>query len=102
MAHPLRPPPSRRVLVETATAAVILAIAILLVALAISDLVSVVDKQTNTASSWNKRVHSCRNRIVQAVPLTAIKIVLVAWQILTQVRGGGCLGDSSDLDGMNV
>ena len=60
---------------------------LLVVTLVIADLVAVEDGPDKTASSWNRKVHSCRNRIVEAVPLTSIKIVLVAWQILTQVRG---------------
>lgn len=62
-----------------------LVLALLFVALAIADLVRVSD-EINDASSWNKRVFTCRDRIIKAVPLTAIKIVLVSWQIVTQVR----------------
>lgn len=65
--------------------ALLLVLALLVAAVVIADLVDVVEEQENTSSSWNRRVHSCRNRIVETVPLTAIKIVLVAWQILTQV-----------------
>lgn len=57
-------------------------VALFFVALAIADLVRVVNEGVNTASAWNK----WRGRIVKAVPLTAIKIVLVSWQIVTQVR----------------
>lgn len=69
---------------ETATATAVLVLALVFVALAITDLVRVMD-EVNGASSWNKRVFSCRDRIVKAVPLTAIKILLVSWQIVTQV-----------------
>lgn len=57
---------------------------VLVIALAIADLVTVVE-QDDTASSWENRLQSYRNRLVEAIPLTAIKIVLVAWQIITQV-----------------
>ncbi len=62
-----------------------LGLALLLVGLAIADLVAVVNVQDKADSSWKERMRSCRNRIVAAVPLTPFKIVLVAWQILTQV-----------------
>lgn len=67
------------------TAVAILVAVLLVIALAISELVAVVHEQTNTEPSWKIRVYSCRTRIVDAVPLTAIKIILVAWQIMTQV-----------------
>lgn len=84
-----RRPCSSALVVETATAVAMLILAILLVSVAIADLVAVVvvEDQDNRASSWKSRIQSCRSRIVEAVPLTAIKIVLVAWQIITQVRG---------------
>lgn len=34
---------------------------------------------------WKGVLFSCRNYIVNAVPLTAVKIVVVVWQIVTQV-----------------
>lgn len=66
-----------------------LIVAVLLVAVVIADLVTVVamEDQENATPTWKNRIHSCRSRIIEAVPLTAIKIVLVAWQIITQVRG---------------
>ena len=71
--------------IETATAAAILVVAVMATAFAILDLVAVVDEQTDTGPTWNNRVRSCRTRIAEAVPLTSIKIILVAWQIITQV-----------------
>lgn len=59
--------------------------ALLLVALAIADLVRVIDEDATTAS-WKGRIIAYRDRILQAVPLTAIKIVVVSWQIVTQAR----------------
>lgn len=70
---------------ETATAAAVLVLALVFVGLGIADLVRVIDEDANNAPSWNKRMFSCRDRIVKAVPLTAIKIILVSWQIVTQV-----------------
>ncbi|CBJ28094.1 probable extracellular nuclease (ISS) [Ectocarpus siliculosus] len=40
--------------------------------------------RTTPAFTWGKRLTSCRERITNVVPLTSIKIVLVAWQIVTQ------------------
>lgn len=73
---------------EAAATAAVLVVAVLLVALAIADLVRVVDGDANTESSWKRRIISYRDRILQAVPLTAIKIVVVSWQIVTQARRG--------------
>ncbi|CAM9767494.1 unnamed protein product, partial [Scytosiphon promiscuus] len=51
----------------------------------IVDLVQVVDEDgAETATSWEKKITSCRHRIANVVPLTSIKIVVVAWQIVTQ------------------
>ena len=69
-----------------------------MVALAIADLVAVKSEQEDTASSWKVRARSCRTRIVNAVPLTAIKILLVAWQILTQVRVKARAGRRASID----
>eukprot|EP00903_Cladosiphon_okamuranus_P016944 g15619.t1 len=68
---------------SVATAVTVLVVVVLVIALAIADLVAVVE-QDDTASSWANRLKSYRNRLVEAIPLTAIKIVLVAWQIITQ------------------
>ena len=84
------PPRSAVLLAETATTVAILIVAVLVVAVVIADLVTVVaveDQDNATPTTWKSRIHSCRSRIIEAVPLTAIKIVLVAWQIITQVRG---------------
>lgn len=70
---------------EKGTAVAMLAVAMLLVAFTITYLVAAVDEQDNAASSWTERLRSWRNRIFDAFPLTAIKIVVVAWQIITQV-----------------
>lgn len=70
----------------TAATAVVFVVAVLVVTLAIADLVRVVDEDGAAAPSWKTRMVSCRDRILRAVPLTAIKIVLVSWQIVTQAR----------------
>lgn len=70
-----------------ATAVIVLALCIL--GLVVVDLVRVVDKDGDATSSYGKwvgRISSCRDRVAKVVPLTSIKIVLVAWQIVTQVR----------------
>lgn len=36
-------------------------------------------------ANWKQQVISSRDCLVKAVPLTAIKIVVVVWQIVTQV-----------------
>lgn len=47
-------------------------------------------------SKWEQKINSCRSSIAKAIPLTAIKVVLVVWQIVTQVcpipcaRGNYC------------
>lgn len=75
---------------ETGASVAVFLVALVGTALVIADLVRVVDEnKTDTASAWGKRLTSCRDRIVKAVPLTSIKIVLVAWQIVTQVSEGG-------------
>lgn len=58
---------------EAATAAAVLVLALVFVGLAITDLVTVMDEEANNEPSWNKMVFSCRDRIVKAVPLTAMK-----------------------------
>ena len=35
---------------------------------------------------WWKTISACRDRVWNAIPLTAIKTILVVWQIVTQVR----------------
>ncbi|CAB1111282.1 unnamed protein product [Ectocarpus sp. CCAP 1310/34] len=54
--------------------------------LVIVDLVRVVDDGDGTKSRVGKweRFLSCRDAIAAAIPLTAIKIILVVWQIVTQ------------------
>lgn len=39
----------------------------------------------NEEVAWKRRILSCRNFLVQAVPLSAIKTAVVVWQIVTQV-----------------
>lgn len=57
------------------------------VALVITDLVRVVDDDdTGTGSTCGKKLNSLRDRIANGIPLTSIKIVLVAWQIVSQVK----------------
>lgn len=70
-------------------AVVLLLVALLLVVLTVVDLVKVVPDNNNNASphggKWQSKLSSCRDRIWRAVPLTAIKTILVVWQVVTQV-----------------
>ena len=70
-------------------------VALVVIVLVIADLLRVVDDDnTDTASTWEKRLTSCRDRITNTVPLTSIKIVVVVWQIVTQVNEGA-MGSSA-------
>lgn len=69
-------------------AVVLLLVALLLVVLAVVDLVKVVHDNNDASpqdGTWQSKLSSFRERIWQAVPLTAIKTILVVWQIVTQV-----------------
>ncbi|CAN0014564.1 unnamed protein product [Scytosiphon promiscuus] len=60
-------------------------VALVVLGLVIADLVRVVDElKPDTTSSCGMKLTYCRDRVVKAVPLTSIKIVVVAWQIVTQ------------------
>ena len=62
-------------------------VAIVVVALGVAYLVGVVDRPISERSvMWERRILNFRDGLVRAIPLTAIKIVLVAWQIITQVK----------------
>lgn len=77
--------PIHRDVVDNTGASAVFFIAVLgVIALVIAELVRVVDENTDTES----KLTSCRARTAKVVPFTSIKIVLVAWQIVTQVRGG--------------
>lgn len=59
-------------------------------ALMISHLGSVAHDETEDGigmapSSWRQKCWSCRESVWKMLPLTAIKIVVTVWQILTQV-----------------
>lgn len=67
-----------------------LTVAVLVAVLVIAELVAVVDEdgageEDGARSAWWHSWSSCRNLIVKALPLTAIKTVVVVWQIVTQV-----------------
>ena len=64
-----------------------LGVAVVVAALGVAYLVGVVDRPTSERSgTWERRVLNFRDGLVRAIPLTAIKIVLVSWQIITQVK----------------
>lgn len=62
-------------------------LALVILAVVLVDLIRVEDEDSaDNASSWHKRSIAWRAKIANAVPLTSIKIVVVAWQIITQVK----------------
>ena len=64
-----------------------LVVAVVVVALGVAYLVGVVDRPISERSgTWERRVLNFRDGLVRTIPLTAIKIVLVSWQIITQVK----------------
>ena len=64
-----------------------LVFALVVVTLMVAYLVRVVDHPTSErVGRWNKRLSDFRDGLVRAIPFTAIKIVVVAWQIITQVN----------------
>ena len=64
-----------------------LVVAMVVVAMGLAHLVGVVDRPISERSGmWERRVLNFRDGLVRAIPLTAIKIVLVTWQIITQVN----------------
>ena len=57
------------------------------VSLVVAHLVGAVDRPISERSGkWKRRVLNFRDGLVRAIPLPAIKIVLVSWQIITQVK----------------
>lgn len=91
-----KPPPSAPSTVvtldDTGVSVFLFLASLVVIAFVVSDLIRVVDVGTNGATSgWERRLTSCRGRTAIAFPLTSIKIVVVAWQIVTQVneRGSG-------------
>ncbi|CAN0364157.1 unnamed protein product [Ascophyllum nodosum] len=63
----------------------VLVIVMFVVALGVTYLVDVVDQPiSERRGRWERRVSSFRDGLVRAIPLTAIKIVLVCWQIISQ------------------
>ena len=68
-------------------AVAVLVVAMVVVAMGLAHLVGVVDRPISERSGmWERRVLNFRDGLVRAIPLTAIKIVLVTWQIITQVN----------------
>ena len=50
-------------------------------------LVGVEDRPTSERGGmWRRRVFNFRGELVRIIPFTAITIVLVSWQIITQVN----------------
>ena len=65
----------------------VLVVAMFVVVLGVAYLVGDVDRPiSERTGTWERRVLSFRDGLVRAIPLTAIKIVLVSWQIITQVK----------------
>ena len=68
-------------------AVAVLVVTISAVALILAYLVSVVERPIpERRGKWEIRALNFRDRLVRVIPLTAIKIVLVSWQIITQVK----------------
>ncbi|CAM9295499.1 unnamed protein product, partial [Ascophyllum nodosum] len=66
----------------------VLVVAMFVVVLGVAYLVGDVDRPiSERTGTWERRVLSFRDGLVRAIPLTAIKIVLVSWQIITQFSG---------------
>ena len=64
-----------------------LVVVIFAVVLGVAYLVGVVDRPiSERRGKWEIRVSNFRDGLVRAVPLTAIKIILVSWQIILQVK----------------
>ena len=64
-----------------------LAVLLFVVALGVAYLDGVVDRPfSERTGRWERRVSNFRDGLVPAIPLTAIKIVLVSWQIITQEK----------------
>lgn len=71
-----------------AIAAVIGALALAVVVALVARLVSVVEvgpPQQQGSKKWRRTCSAWQARVRQTVPLTAVKIVVVVWQIVTQV-----------------
>ena len=67
-------------------AVAVLVVVMFMVALGVAYLVGVIDRPNSARNrTWEERVSKFRDGLVRAIPLTAIKIVLISWQIITQV-----------------
>ena len=65
----------------------VLVVVIFVVALGVAYLVGVVDRPTSDRrGTWERRFSNFRDGLVRAIPFTAIKIVFISWQIITQVK----------------
>ena len=64
-----------------------LVVVMVVVALGVTYLVGVVDRPTsNRSGTWERQFSKFRDGLVRAIPFTAIKIMFVSWQIITQVK----------------
>lgn len=70
-----------------AVSAIVLSALVVVVCFIVADLVQVIDPEPTpeTKASWRRRLSAWRVRVVKKFPRTAVKIVLVVWQIITQV-----------------
>ena len=65
----------------------VLVVVIFVVTLGVTYLVGVVDRPiSEIIGRWERRISSFRDGLIRATPLAAIKILLVSWQIITQVN----------------
>ena len=68
-------------------AVAVLVVGMVVVSLGVAYLVGVVGRPISERSGmWERRVFNFRDGLLRAIPFTAIKIVLVSWQIITQVK----------------
>ena len=68
-------------------AVAVLVVVVPVIALGVAHLVGVADRPIyGKNGKWERRVSNFRDRLIRVIPVTAIKIVLVSWQIITQVK----------------
>ena len=71
-------------------AVAVLVVTMIVVALGVAYLVEVADRTISERSGmWERRVLNFRDGLVRPIPLTAIKIMLISWQIITEVKFDG-------------
>ena len=68
-------------------AVTMLVVVVSVVVFGVAYLVGVEDRPISQRSGmWKRRISNFRDGLIRIIPLTAVKIVLVSWQIITQVN----------------